>query len=92
VLTAYTSQLENRVVARFDAAASDGDEAGQAECVRIMIQCGKERAIAQVGRFPVLMGDPWGLGDRIELRWPALEKRCSAGRGRAHTEARRGGA
>jgi len=48
MLQAYCSQLEHRVIERFDAAVEAGDEREQAECVRIMIQCDKERTIAQV--------------------------------------------
>ncbi|KAI8464865.1 MAG: exocyst complex component Sec10-domain-containing protein [Monoraphidium minutum] len=47
MLETYCSQLEHRVIERFDAAVDAGDEEEQAECVRIMIQCDKERSIAQ---------------------------------------------
>jgi hypothetical protein len=49
MLQAYCSKLEHRVVERFDAAVEAGDEEEQGQCVRIMIQCDKERTIAQVG-------------------------------------------
>jgi hypothetical protein len=48
VLQAYASWLENRVVARFDAAVSDGNLEQQAQVVAVMTQLDKERSIAQV--------------------------------------------
>jgi hypothetical protein len=49
VLEAYCNWLENRVVARFDAAVAEGNLRLQAQSVAIMIELDKERSIAQVG-------------------------------------------
>jgi hypothetical protein len=54
VLEAYCNWLENRVVARFDAAVAEGNLRLQAQSVSIMIELDKERSIAQVG-FAVAM-------------------------------------
>jgi hypothetical protein len=48
VLEAYCNWLENRVVARFDAAVAEGNLKLQAQSVSIMIELDKERSIAQV--------------------------------------------
>jgi hypothetical protein len=48
VLEAYCNWLENRVVARFDAAVAEGNLRLQAQSVSIMIELDKERSIAQV--------------------------------------------
>jgi NifU-like protein involved in Fe-S cluster formation len=48
VLEAYCNWLENRVVARFDAAVAEANLRLQAQSVSIMIELDKERSIAQV--------------------------------------------
>lgn len=125
MLESYCSQLEHRVIERFDAAVEAGDEAeqvgsaaaaalwlrmrrpgiaahqgsgrdpgaaaackvapqkfvvaappSQAECVRIMIQCDKEKAIAQVrARGRPGLGVCWG--------WPRPVNRSALGHARA---------